>query len=195
MEKEKGKIYYRNRAKQIIDYSGLCFGNCSPTDVDGLLDYKNQCSILLEYKLGNKELPKGQRLALERSADNSKIPAVVIVATHDVADSNVDIPADSCPVREMYFGGKWYKCAWTVRETVERFLDKYGNGGAEMNDSIRIIHKGEEKSISKERAFDFFSILFPEGIILDYTPDGKYLTMAVPERRSVEDGKQDDENS
>lgn len=121
----KGMIDRRDRARQLFDFSGLHVGSCYPTDIDGLIDLHNRCTVILEYKYKSKPLPTGQKIALERLADNSMIPAIVIVAGHNIADVNQDIPAHSCPVREYYIGGKWHKGSGTVMELVEQFVSKY----------------------------------------------------------------------
>lgn len=121
----KGIIDNRERARQLYDYSRLRFGNITPTDIDGLMDLHNHCTVVLEYKYRSKPLLRGQKIALERLADNSKIPTIVIVAGHNVADVRQDIPAHSCPVREYYFGGMWHEGTGTVLELVERFKEAY----------------------------------------------------------------------
>lgn len=121
----KGIIDNRKRARQIIDYSGLHVGNLYPTDIDGLMDLHNNCTVVLEYKYRTKPLPTGQRIALERLADNSKVPTVVIVAGHDVTDVDRDIPADSCPVRQYYYGGMWFEGSGTVAQLVESFREAF----------------------------------------------------------------------
>lgn len=121
----KGRIDYRDRARQLFDFSKLHVGSCYPTDIDGLIDVHNNCTVVLEYKYRNKPVPRGQRIALERLADNSRIPTIVIVAGHNVADVRRDIQAHSCPVREYYFGGMWHKGTGVVMELIERFIEAY----------------------------------------------------------------------
>jgi len=39
----RGKIEHRDRARQIRDFSNLRYGNITPTDIDGLIEYQNKC--------------------------------------------------------------------------------------------------------------------------------------------------------
>lgn len=121
---DRGVIAHRKRAQQIIDYSGLRFGNITPTDIDGLIEYHGKCFILLEYKHRGKDLPTGQRRALEAMADSLNKPAILIVAEHHVDDASQDIPAESCRVRESYVPGfGWRKGRGTVKALVDAWIN------------------------------------------------------------------------
>ena len=120
---ERGKIEYKNRGKQLVDYSGLRYGNKTPTDVDGYLDFGGKCAVVLEFKLKGKDVPVGQRIALETFADGvCFFPVLVIVADHSVYDSKEEIKADSCIVRE-YYDGVWHPSERTI--TVRQFVDQF----------------------------------------------------------------------
>lgn len=126
----KGVIINRKRAKQLIDYSRVRFGNITPTDIDGFIDYRGECFVIIEYKLGNKALPPGQRRAFENLANNSVKPLLVIVAEHKVIDTEKDIEAGSCMVREAYWSGKWHKYQGkTVTELIRAWLGFAGSYG------------------------------------------------------------------
>lgn len=108
----RGKIQHRERARQIIDFSGLRFGNITPTDIDGLIEYKDTAYIFYEYKLVDIEMPKGQRLALERIADNLQKAgkqATILVCVHNVTNPQNDIQASEAIVREFYYCGRWIR--------------------------------------------------------------------------------------
>ena len=124
----RGKIQYPNRAKQIIDYSGLRFGNKTPMDIDGYMEFGGKCAIVLEFKTKGKELPYGQRIALEVYADGvCGFPVIVIVADHYVIDAAKEIKADQCIVREYYYNGAWHPTdrMVTVRQFVDSFVKQY----------------------------------------------------------------------
>jgi len=119
-----GKITYRKRAQQLIDYSGLRFGNITPTDIDGFIDYHGECFVIIEYKYGSKDLPTAQRSAFETLANNCTKPTLFVVAEHHVENTEQDIEAGTCKVRETYSPGiGWRKCKEsTVKELVEAWL-------------------------------------------------------------------------
>lgn len=126
----RGVIEHRKRAQQIIDFCGIHYENITPTDIDGVIEYKDKAYVYLEYKYGKKEMPYGQRLFLERAVkDNAKAgkTAIAIVAEHTVENPENDIPADSCKVREIFYSKemKWRKPKrnFTVKQLTDAFVD------------------------------------------------------------------------
>ncbi len=127
MQNDRGKIYNYARASQQIDFRGLRFGNITPTDIDGLIEYKNIAYILMEFKLRSNAIPGGQRLALERMTDDynkAGKASICIIASHDTDDVSVDIDAAKAIVTEYRYKSGWVKPVgiFTVREWIERFL-------------------------------------------------------------------------
>ena len=94
--------------KQLIDFKGLAVdGNIYPTDIDGLIEYKDAEYIIFEVKYGDAEVPFGQRLALQRMVDDftkAGKQAVVFICEHTVRDANKSVVAAWCKVREIYYG-------------------------------------------------------------------------------------------
>jgi len=94
--------------KQLIDFKGLAVdGNIYPTDIDGLIEYKDAEYIIFEVKYGDAEVPFGQRLALQRMVDDftkAGKQAVVFICEHTVRDANKPVVAAWCKVREIYYG-------------------------------------------------------------------------------------------
>lgn len=122
---ERGEIFNRQRASQIINFAGLRFGNITPTDVDGLIDFGNGLFVLLEYKHGDAPLPNGQRLALERLAVSTRVPCYLLVARHN---DEGDIDGANAIVSDVFYRGQWYKQKYcpTVKRYVDRLCEKYG---------------------------------------------------------------------
>ncbi len=105
-------------------------GNLYPTDIDGLLEYRDSEYILFEIKHGSAKTPIGQKLALQRMVnDFTKIGkrAIAIICEHCVHDCNKPIVASRCWVREVYYGeeGKWRnpKETITLGEAVRMFQE------------------------------------------------------------------------
>ena len=106
----RGVIQYREWSKQIIDFSGLRYGNITPTDIDGYIDFHNQLTILMEFKYGNAKLPYGQKLAYQRMIDDiekSGKPAYLLVCSHNIELAK-DVPAAYTYVKGIYHKKKWY---------------------------------------------------------------------------------------
>lgn len=111
----RGKITHIKRSQQVSDFSGLLLShNITPTDIDGLIEYHNEKYVFFEVKYMNRELPYGQRLALERLVNDTALAnkaSVAIVCEHDEHDVNKQVDVANTVVRE-YYGykvKKWIK--------------------------------------------------------------------------------------
>ena len=122
---------YRNRAKQLIDFSGLQYGNLMSTDIDGVFEYDDKAVILMEYKYDNAEMSIGQKIAFIRICDDiqkSGKYSTLLLCRHKVDNTNEDIDAANAIVTDLYYNRKWYiNVNKAVRQTINeiiRFVDK-----------------------------------------------------------------------
>lgn len=117
----KGVIRHREYGTQCRDYSGLRFGNITPTDLDGLIEYHNRGYVLIETKYKHTQLPGGQRLALERLCDDlQKVkPTLLVVASHE---ANGDIDVANTEVSEFRFRGTWRQREGTAGQLISAFI-------------------------------------------------------------------------
>lgn len=128
----RGAIRNRSFANQVKDFSGLRFGNITPTDIDGLLDFHGRAWVKMEFKHGDSQLPHGQRLALERLCDDcerSGKPSLLLIARHDTTG---DIDCAGAHVVEFRWRYKWHRptAVTTVRQAVERFYQRHVRAAA-----------------------------------------------------------------
>lgn len=127
-DENRGAIQHRNRAKQIIDFSGIRFNNITPTDIDGFIDYKNTAFVFMEMKLTGAEMPYGQELALERLVDaiteSGRHNACALLCRHDKKNPDEDIVAAETNVERIYWNGAWRatKRRRTAKEVIDSFL-------------------------------------------------------------------------
>jgi len=115
----------REYARQIRDFSGLVIGTITPTDLDGLIEYKNRAFIFIETKHVGAEMPFGQKLALERLCDattKSGKQSVLFVTNHD-CDGDIDFA--NTRVVKFYYRSKWYleKNEPVLSEMINRFIN------------------------------------------------------------------------
>lgn len=92
----------RDRAKQLIDFSGLDYGM---TDIDGITEYRDRIWVWCEVKWRGKPIPVGQKLAMERFVkvcQKAKKRCIAIIADHAIDDAGMDIPIKDCIVREVF---------------------------------------------------------------------------------------------
>lgn len=122
---ERGAIYNTGRAAQLKDYTGLRFGNITPTDLDGYIDYQDRLWVVMEFKYGDNEMPYGQRLAVTRLCqDLSRVkPTLGILASH-YHPSSEQIDCAQAHVVEVWYDGKWWKPQEqaTARAVVQDFI-------------------------------------------------------------------------
>lgn len=120
---QRGVIRNPEYAKQLKDFSGLSFGTITPTDVDGMIEYRNKGFIFFESKYGGAEMPEGQRLALERLVEDHKKPAILFSCVHNTPSSEV-IDFAKIIVKKYYFKGEWYvlKDGVTLYDAIWKFI-------------------------------------------------------------------------
>lgn len=108
---DRGVIQNVSRAQQINDFSGLMIRKITPTDIDGMIEYKNKAYVFIEIKYKDKELPYGQKLALERLATDAVKAgksAIILVAEHDVEDTKLSVDVAKCNTRSYFLKKNWH---------------------------------------------------------------------------------------
>lgn len=124
---QKGQIIFRNRARQIKDFSGLLFGNITPTDIDGLIEYHGRAYVIIELKFNDRQVPFGQKLALERLTDDLEKAgkqSLCIIAKHNTINPRDAIDVANATVSEYRFRLQWRNDnTGTVKNLVQRFLE------------------------------------------------------------------------
>lgn len=129
---ERGRIQNRERSLQVKDYSGLRYQNITPSDVDGMIEFRGRLYVLLEYKAsGYSPIPRGQRYALASFTDalahKPGAKAIAIIAQHDTPPGR-EIDCASAEVLEIRYQGKWHfpEETLSVRELINRMLEEVG---------------------------------------------------------------------
>ena len=127
-DNNRGTFQHRELARRLIDFDGLRYGNITPTDIDGIIEYKNIAYIIYEFKYCNSMVPYGQELCLKRMCDDlskeGKI-AVFLICEHYRNDGS-DINASLAKVRELYYNGKIYSiyAGKTVKEVTDKIIKR-----------------------------------------------------------------------
>ena len=123
----RGIIQNRERARQIIDFSGIRYGNITPTDMDGRFEKQNEAFVFFEMKYGDAEMPRGQKIAFERLVDNltnAGKKAVLFLCRHYVEDANKDVNALETTVDSIYWNGEWHRSKGeTLKNLCDRFME------------------------------------------------------------------------
>lgn len=122
---QDSSFLYPRRAKQLIDFAGMQDGKKRPTDIDGLIEYGDVGYVLFEMKHRNAPMPDGQRLALERMANDFSFAGkqtLVVVCEHQVDDPNQPVILADTVCREFYYNFTWTPASSRTIEIVERFV-------------------------------------------------------------------------
>ena len=125
-----GKIDYRSRAKQLTDYSGISYGKITPTDIDGVIDFRGQCFIFIELKLNETPVPYGQYKCFEAITNSILKPCLFIIAEHNAENPHSDIKAHEAKVRRCFCnrGYDWYRYInKPIKQLIDNFKEVYFN--------------------------------------------------------------------
>lgn len=124
---ERGAIRNRAFASQIKDFRGLRFGNITPTDIDGFIEFGDRLFVFIEGKFGGASLSFGQRLAIERLVDACHNPprrySTAFIVDHDTTEGDVDYA--SATIRAYRWFGKWMnplQKGMTLKAGVDRMI-------------------------------------------------------------------------
>jgi hypothetical protein len=98
---------FRNRenAKQLIDFGGLKYGLCSPSDVDLTIEWKGKTFVFVEVKRKGTPLTIGQRIYLEnvvKAINAGGKHAVSLFVEHDGVPVEQDVMAKDTKVLAAY---------------------------------------------------------------------------------------------
>ncbi len=102
------------------------YGNITPTDIDGLIDFHGKCFVFIELKYKDSPVPFGQKLAIENVLKSLNKPAIGIVASHDMpTDRDVDVKA--CLVREYFYKSNWHvpRDPYNVKRMIDEFVGRH----------------------------------------------------------------------
>lgn len=126
----KNVIRSHKNMSQVIDFSNMRFGNIMPTDIDGLIEYRDMGFMLYEVKYDGVEMPFGQRLALERLTDALQMcrPTLLMLCSH-LQTEGQDIDLNNTIVEEYRYKGGWHvpaipTRAYTMTREFIRRLDR-----------------------------------------------------------------------
>ena len=130
----RGEINNRARAKQLNNFGNFVIGDnktITPTDVDGLIEYQSKCFVLIEVKYLDAPFRRGQRIAFEQLAKSIRKPVIIIVAYHEVEDTEQDVIVATTDVKETFLNinNTWTehkKGTITTKRMVDKFIKKYG---------------------------------------------------------------------
>ncbi len=121
-------LEHPERAAQLVDLTGINYGNLSPTDVDGFLEIKNKLFVFFEFK--NENAPPigyGQRTALERVVDalhQSGKVSLAVIGQHNTAHAEI-VNGAASKALEVRWQGQWVSLEgdrYTVKDCVNRAL-------------------------------------------------------------------------
>ena len=120
---ERGIIRSEKYARQQVRWPSMRWGNITPTDIDGALDFGDKLYIFFEVKHISSHLNTGQRLLLERLChriNKSGAVSVALVAQH--YNDHEHVILEKCILDEYWYLGEWQKPKGII--TIEDCVDK-----------------------------------------------------------------------
>jgi hypothetical protein len=138
---KRGAIRNRQLAMHIRDFSGICYGKITPTDIDGFLEFGDKLYVFIEGKQIGAPVSFGQGLALARLTDACHCPpkryAVAIIVDYHLSNEDIDYAAAS--VRSYRWGGQWRQPLQkdiSLKTAIDRFL------AISQRPSLRVVKGG-----------------------------------------------------
>lgn len=131
-DENRGLIQDRKNFSRVRDFSGLKYGKITPTDIDAVIDFGNQATVIIETKFRDTVMPLGQRIALERLTDqfdDAGRKGLTIIASYDNQEGDIDFAR--AIVSEYRCAHRWKTSKrkdLTVRELIDNFLVYHGLG-------------------------------------------------------------------
>lgn len=123
-------FHNRERAKQLIDFSGMFDGNLGCTDMDGVFEFRDKVLIIFEAKLVGCYPPQGQNQAFKRIIDaweeSGKRRGLYVIVEHN-QPTEKDVLLRETKVIAMYTKGKWREVPEGIhaKELANLFLENY----------------------------------------------------------------------
>lgn len=135
-------FYNLGKAKQLVSFDGIYYDGASLSDIDFCMEYKNRIWVIGEVKSQNVNVPKGQRLFLQRFVDMARDGgkrAIAIIVEHNVWNWKETVMLRDCSVRE-YYTSETQRWAYPRRPYyVEEMINQYINlceGGNQSNGQV-----------------------------------------------------------
>lgn len=135
-------FYNIGKAKQLVSFDGIDYDGASLSDIDFCMEYRNKIWVIGEVKSQNVNVPKGQRLFLQRFVDmarDSGKRAIAIIVEHNVWNWKEIVMLKNCKVRE-YYTSETNRWAYPRRPYyVDEMINQYINlceGGNQCNGQV-----------------------------------------------------------
>ena len=134
-----GTFNYEGRARQLIRFDEMNVGRRGFTDLDAVMEWRNLGWLVFEVKRSGKDVPLGQRIALERFVHDVAVAGkygVAAIVEHTVLNPQDDIYLRDCIVRDLYVTGEyvwrppkhWMNAQELMRDFIG-YIDKSNEGG------------------------------------------------------------------
>ena len=120
-------IKYKNRIKQVLDFTGVGDSKIHPSDIDAILEFDNKYLIIFEVKLKGVQVPVGQKILFERLADcwqEKNGEAFVVYCEHETETSEI-INMVNTTVKKVYNNKKNFVRNQNIREFLQTLAEHY----------------------------------------------------------------------
>ena len=146
-----GTISHMERFNQKLLFDGMQYDRkITPTDFDGVVEYKNVAWIITEVKYADTDLPYGQELAINRFVDDmyrAGKTVLAIIAEHNISNPSEPVHVRECIVRQYKMDyGDWERLEnITVGQLIDKFTKRIDEKLAVRNTTSQIFRTEKEK--------------------------------------------------
>lgn len=137
---KQGEWDHNRNDSYIVNFKGIKYGKCTPTDLDFVLELSNKILIIAEVKRSerNKPLPIGQRILAEnlcRYINKETIKVFFLYVVGDVVDGQINIEDSIAVSGFSNLATTWHTIDKPFNEVVNDLLDKHVNNINKKNDT------------------------------------------------------------
>lgn len=127
----RNKLYM----SQIVDFEGMQYGRCRPTDIDLSIDFNRKVFVFVELKFKGTGLTVGQKIHLMALVDAIEAggkKAYAILAEHETPSGESIMAGDSLPIM-VYSQGRW---EMATIDTLHELMQELRSNVAELGHKI-----------------------------------------------------------
>jgi aconitase A len=129
---KKGEWDHNRKDSYVVNFKGIKYGKCTPTDLDFVLEINNKIMIIAEVKRSerNKPLPIGQRILAEnlcRYINEETIKVFFLYVVGEVVDGQIKIQDSTVVSGFSNFTKTWHVIDKPFNEVVNKLLENHAN--------------------------------------------------------------------
>jgi hypothetical protein len=129
---KKGEWDHNRKDSYVVNFKGIKYGKCTPTDLDFVLEISNKIMIIAEVKRSerDKPLPIGQRILAENLCmyiNEHTIKVFFLYVVGEVVDGQIKIQDSTVVSGFSNITKTWHVIDKPFNEVVNKLLENHAN--------------------------------------------------------------------